>query len=221
MYYAVSTLGSRDSFIGVASSPNLTPGSWKDHGPLFRSRPDGPYNAIDANWISIAGSPFITFGSYWNGIHQVPLAGPLALADGAQARNIAYNATGNHAIEAGFVIYRRGWYYLTFSAGRAGDYVADPPAPGDEYRIVVCRSPSGRGDFVDRDGRSCLTEDGGTTILASHDNVYGPGGQGLFEDRERGWVLYYHYADPRIGLTTGEYQFGWNVVRWEDGWPTV
>ncbi|KAL4915634.1 Arabinan endo-1,5-alpha-L-arabinosidase C [Aspergillus aurantiobrunneus] len=221
MYYSVSTLGSRDSVIGVASSPNLQPGSWTDHGGLFRSEPNGPYNAIDANWISVDGRPILTFGSYWNGIHQVPLAGPLALAEGATATNIAYNSTGNHAIEAGFIFYRRGWYYLTFSSGRAGDYNTNLPAPGEEYRINVCRSREGTGGFVDREGRSCLTDNGGTTVLASHDNVYGPGGQGVFEDSSRGWVLYYHYADRNIGLAREQYQFGWNVLQWADGWPSV
>ncbi|KAL3443919.1 Arabinan endo-1,5-alpha-L-arabinosidase C [Aspergillus insuetus] len=221
MYYSVSTLGSRDSIIGIASSPNLESGSWTDHGGLFRSEPNGPYNAIDANFANIGGEPILTFGSYWNGIHQVPLAGPLALAQGAQARNVAYNSTGNHAIEAGYVIYRRGWYYLVFSSGRAGGYVENPAPAGEEYRIVVCRSRDGRGGFVDREGRSCLNGNGGTTILGSHGNIYGPGGQGLFEDRERGWVLYYHYANPTIGLETSQYQFGWNVVRWSDDWPTV
>ncbi|KAL4756278.1 glycosyl hydrolase [Aspergillus foveolatus] len=220
MYYSVSTLGSRDSVIGVATSPTLQP-NWTDHGAIFRSQAGGNYNAIDANWASIGGSPILTFGSYWNGIHQLPLAGPLSLADGATPTQIAYNSSGNHAIEAGFVFYRRGWYYLTFSSGRAGSYDTNPPATGEEYRIVVCRSASGTGDFVDKSGRSCLTDNGGTTILASHGNVYGPGGQGVFEDRSRGWVLYYHYANPDIGLSTSQYQFGWNVLQWADGWPSV
>ncbi len=148
MYYSVSTLGSRDSVIGVASSPNLQPGSWEDHGGLFRSVANGPYNAIDANWISVGGKQIMVFGSYWNGIHTVDLKGPLAIADGAQANQIAYNSTGNHAIEAGFVFYRQGWYYLTFSSGQAADYINRPPAQGEEYRINVCRSRDATGGFV-------------------------------------------------------------------------
>lgn len=148
MYYSVSTLGSRDSVIGVASSPNLQPGSWQDHGGLFRSEANGPYNAIDANWISVGGKQVLVFGSYWNGIHTVDLKGPQAIADGAQANQIAYNSTGNHAIEAGFVFYRQGWYYLTFSSGQAADYINRPPAQGEEYRINVCRSRDATGGFV-------------------------------------------------------------------------
>ncbi|KAL4805087.1 Arabinan endo-1,5-alpha-L-arabinosidase C [Aspergillus unguis] len=221
MYYSISTLGSRASVIGVATSENLQPNSWTDHGGLFRSEEGGPFNAIDANWASIGGSPILTFGSYWNGIHQLELNGPLALADDASARQIAYNSTGQHAIEAGFIFYRRGWYYLTFSSGKAGSYDTNPPAQGEEYRINICRSREGTGGFVDKQGRSCLSDNGGTTLLASHDNVYGPGGQGVFEDDSKGFILYYHYANPTIGLTTADYQFGWNVLNWSDGWPTV
>ncbi|KAL4781090.1 Arabinan endo-1,5-alpha-L-arabinosidase C [Aspergillus varians] len=222
MYYSISTLGSRDSIIGVATSPNLQPSSWTDHGILFRSDPNGPYNAIDPNWISVNGSPILIFGSYWNGIHEIPLSGPLTLAPGAPAWNVAYNSTGSHSVEAGYIFYRRGWYYLTFSSGRTGSFDTNMPPPGEEYRIVVCRSREALGGFVDRTNRSCLAENGGTTLLASHDNVYGPGGQGVFEDSSRGWVLYYHYADRTIGLAKEQYRFGWNVLQWgDDGWPTV
>ncbi|KAL2821860.1 Arabinan endo-1,5-alpha-L-arabinosidase C [Aspergillus cavernicola] len=221
MYYSISTLGSRDSIIGVASSPNLTPGSWTDHGALFHSVANGPYNAIDANWISVNGRQILTFGSYWNGLHQIPLSGPLAVEEGAQPVNIAYNSTGNHAIEAANVFYRRGWWYLTFSSGRAGNYDTNLPAQGMEYRIVVCRSSSATGGFVDKTGASCLTANGGSTLLASHGNVYGPGGQGVFQDSTRGFVLYYHYANPTIGLSRAQYQFGWNVLKWSGGWPSV
>jgi len=34
-------------------------------------------------------------------------------------------------------------------------------------------------------------------------------------------VLYYHYANPTIGLSDADYQFGWNVLNWSNGWPTV
>lgn len=36
-------------------------------------------------------------------------------------------------------------------------------------------------------------------MLGSHDNVYGPGGQGVYEDPEVGTVLYYHYVDTNVG----------------------
>ncbi|KAE8343266.1 hypothetical protein BDV24DRAFT_149874 [Aspergillus arachidicola] len=176
MYYAVSTLGSQNSVIGVASSTTMEPGSWTDHGSTGLSS-DGSqgYNTIDANWIQIGDQQVLNFGSYWQGLYQIDLAGPLKIGSAAPV-NIAYNATGQHAIEASFLYQQNGFYYLFFSSGQANGYDTSFPAPGEEYRINVCRSSTGRGDFVDQNGVSCL-ESGGTTVLASHDNVYGPGGQ--------------------------------------------
>lgn len=51
---------------------------------------------------------------------------------------------------------------------------------------------------VDADGTSCL-DHGGTLVLGSHDLVYGPGGQGVYDDPGMGPVLYYHYVDTSIG----------------------
>lgn len=55
-------------------------------------------------------------------------------------------------------------------------YDATRPAAGAEYKIMMCRSTSGTGGFVDQNGISC-TSGGGSVLLPSHDKVYGPGGQ--------------------------------------------
>ncbi|KAE8381880.1 glycosyl hydrolase [Aspergillus bertholletiae] len=175
MYYAVSTLGSQNSVIGVASSTTMEPGSWTDHGTTGLSS-DGSqgYNTIDANWLQVGDQQVLSFGSYWQGLFQVDLAGPLKIGSTAPT-HLAYNATGNHAIEASFIFHYNDFYYLFFSSGKANGYDANFPAQGEEYRINVCRSSTAQGGFVDQNGVSCL-ESGGTTVLASHGNVYGPGG---------------------------------------------
>ncbi|KAE9054333.1 hypothetical protein PF010_g32578, partial [Phytophthora fragariae] len=65
------------------------------------------------------------------------------------------------------------------------------PAAGQEYKIKVCRSKAGVMDFRDADGKLC-TEGGGTIVLGSHGDVYGPGGQGVYDDPTHGPILYYH-----------------------------
>ena len=66
---------------------------------------------------------------------------------------------------------------------------------GQVYHVVVCRSETPTGPFYDRDDKSCLDEDGGTTILASHGDIYAPGGQGVMVHPEDGrTVMYYHYG---------------------------
>jgi len=220
MYYSVSVLGKKDSVIGVASSDTMEVGSWTDHGSIgLNTSNNPPYNTIDANWIRIDGAPALNFGSYWQGIFQVPLKNPFQLAEIAP-HQIAWNASLNHRIEAAFEFKHGNYYYLTFSSGLGGNYDVNLPAQGEEYSIHVCRSEGGRNNFVDKSGRSCR-ESGGTTLLASHGNVYAPGGQGIVEDKNLGQVLYYHYADKTKGLAKTDYQFGWNRLNWVDGWPSV
>jgi arabinan endo-1,5-alpha-L-arabinosidase len=45
--------------------------------------------------------------------------------------------------------------------------------------------------------------------------------RGILDDPSKGFVLYYHYADTRIGKAVEDYQFGWNQLTWENDWPSV
>ncbi|EFX03570.1 glycoside hydrolase, family 43 [Grosmannia clavigera kw1407] len=193
MYYAVSTFGSQNSDIGYATSATMEVGSWTDHGSTgVRSSSGSPYNAIDPNLIEAGSSYLMNFGSFWGDIYQVAMLNPTTASSDAPYQ-IAYNASGSHAAEGSFMYYYSGYYYLFWSAGTCCGFDTNKPAPGDEYAIKVCRSTSATGNFVDQAGTSC-TAGGGTTVLSSHDYVYGPGGQGVFDDPTRGTVIYYHYG---------------------------
>lgn len=63
-YYAVSTFGSQDSAIGLATSSSMDPGTWTDHGQVIASSTGDAYNAIDPNLvIDEDGTPLLTFGN--------------------------------------------------------------------------------------------------------------------------------------------------------------
>lgn len=196
MYYAVSEFGTETSAIGYATSTTMEYGSWTDHGATGISSATGKnYNAIDPNLIETAdGSYYMNFGSFWGDIYQVEMSS-VTRSTGASYQ-IAYNSSGSHAEEGSFVYYRAAneYYYLFWSSGSCCGYDTDKPAAGDEYRINVCRSTSVTGPFVDQSGIDC-TSNGGTTVLASHGTVYGPGGQGIYPDPVEGAVLYYHYGE--------------------------
>jgi arabinan endo-1,5-alpha-L-arabinosidase len=204
MYYSVSAGGSHTSAIGYATSPTMEYGTWTDHGATGIASTDStPYNAIDPTLFldPKTGSYYMTFGSYWDGIYLVEMnSAATQVASGATYTNLAYAPSGNHALEGSNMYYRDNYYYLFTSAGQGGSFTAGSlPASGVEYHVLVCRSSSITGPFVDSTGASCLNG-GGTLLLASHDYVYAPGGQGIFEDPTYGTVLYYHYGKYHCSL---------------------
>jgi arabinan endo-1,5-alpha-L-arabinosidase len=198
-FYSVSTLGSQESQIGIATSSSLDPGTWTDYGSLNipKSR---DYNLIDpALYQETSDSStdaYFTFGSYWNGIYQYRMTDLTTYAN-EPLTNIVQNSSANAAVVEGAITFQwMNYYYLFFSSGLCCVMPPNLPLPGDEYKVLVCRSADVTGPYVDEQGRDCLTESGGSTVLASHGDVYAPGGQGVFFDEGSGrTVMYYHYSE--------------------------
>ncbi|KAL5596596.1 hypothetical protein BROUX41_006812 [Berkeleyomyces rouxiae] len=221
LFYSVSSFGSQNSAIGVATSTTLAPGSWKDLGSSgVASKSGSAYNAIDASLTKIGSDYYMTFGSFWKDIYRVKMNNPpTKVASGSTSSQVIYNSADT-AIEGASLFKKGDYYYMFFSQGQCCGYDKSKPAAGKEYRIKVCRSKSGTGSFVDKNGVSC-TKGGGTTVLETHDWVYGPGGQGVYNDPKYGAVLYYHYVDTRIGFADGDKKMGWNQLTFSSGWPVV
>jgi arabinan endo-1,5-alpha-L-arabinosidase len=180
LYYSVSTFGVQDSAIGIARSSSMDAGTWTDLGSTGVASSEGSaYNAIDGNLVNEAGTSnyFLTFGSFWNGIYRVRVTPTQANGDAYQ---VAFDPDDT-AMEGPTVFKYGDYYYLFFSKGSCCGYDKSMPASGQEYRIMVCRSSSPIGPFVDSAGTSCRSG-GGTVVLPSHDWVYGPGGQSVYQD---------------------------------------
>ncbi|KAF2629131.1 glycoside hydrolase family 43 protein [Macroventuria anomochaeta] len=237
IHYSVSTMGSQASQIGLATSSSLS-GPWTDHGSL--NLPQHPtYNLIDPYIFQDSPSDtlYFTFGSYWSGIQQfsLPSHNHLMALDGSQAKiqdiqTLVTNSTAGAAVVEGATTFKHdSFYYLLFSVGACCNSPTKPPylaPPGDEYRVAVCRADAVTGPYLDKEGRSCKEQNGGTTILASHGDVYAPGGQGVMslpgDDSNGGRdVIYYHYVKPSVGFEADQFFFGWNYLEWRDGWPVV
>lgn len=197
LYYSVSSFGSQNSAIGVATSKTLNAGSWTDLGATgIASDSSKNYNAIDANLVSANGNYYMTFGSFWADLFQVQMNNaPRMIASGSPRSALAFNGTGTHSEEGGFIFPYGGYYYLFFSSRQCCGFDTSKPAPGEEYKIMVCRSSSVNGNFMDKSGKDC-TNGGGTLVLGSHDFVYGPGGQGVYDDPELGTIICKFIARP-------------------------
>lgn len=234
-YYSVSVSGYQGSDIGVASSSSLEVGSWTDHGSIGIPLSDD-YNRIDPNWFreSVDSPVYFNFGSAWDDIYQTELDSSFltVASDADTPANLIYNSTvpSNQdyaAIAEGSFLFwwevdETKYYYMFFSSGACCN-AEDSLAPaGDEYKIMVCRSDSASGPFIDQDGNNCLTENGGTMVLGSHDDVYAPGGQGVYYDSSAGRpIVYYHYVNTTIGYDYDQFQFGFNYLDFSTGWPVV
>lgn len=45
--------------------------------------------------------------------------------------------------------------------------------------------------------------------------------RGVYTDPKLGPILYYHYVDTTIGYADSQKLFGWNVIDFSSGWPSV
>jgi arabinan endo-1,5-alpha-L-arabinosidase len=216
-YYTLSTHGSRDSAIGVATTTTLDGSAWTDHGAVIET--DGgkdsdvyPFNitnAIDASFITdqTTGQSYLNWGSFWRDIWQLPLSADLLSVknpidpDAVQLSFIPHESSQPE--EGSWMSYHDPYYYVWFSHGKCCRFEKGFPARGEEYSIRVGRSRNVRGPFVDKDN-NLLLDGGGTVVYASNNGkVYAPGGVGVLPgiNASTSDILYFHYLNTSVGFT--------------------
>jgi arabinan endo-1,5-alpha-L-arabinosidase len=210
VYYSASTFGSNHSCIGHATKADLAGAvPWTDHGPVICSNDGGSvdnFNAIDPNlMVDAAGTPWLSFGSFWGGIQLIRLDGTGARADNV-VTNIARRPTTE--IEAPFIVYRAPYYYLFSSF----DFCCQ--GANSSYRQTVSRSTSITGPYVDRTGLPAL-QGGGTPVVTGNERWRGPGHNALLK-RGTEFVNVYHAYDA---LNNGVPTLRISELVWQEGWP--
>jgi arabinan endo-1,5-alpha-L-arabinosidase len=212
LYYAASSFGSQHSGIFLATSPTGASGSWTNRGLVIESSSAVNYNAIDPNLIVDAqGQWWLAFGSFWTGIKLIrldPATGLRSTSDTA-VRPLAQRSTASGAVEAAFVFRHGGFYYLFVSFDLCCQ------GAKSTYRIMVGRSTSITGPYVDRAGVA-MASGGGTEILAGHGSIHGPGHEAVTTDVDGDVLWYHYYAD------SGASFLGINRISWDpSAWPVV
>jgi arabinan endo-1,5-alpha-L-arabinosidase len=212
LYYSVSSFGSNRSCIGHLSRGSLATGSWEEHGPVICSNTtatDENWNAIDPNVIvDEAGTPWLSFGSFWSGIKLIQLDQQGARV-GMSLESLANRPSASGALEAPFIVHRCGFYYLFVSWDRCCAGV------DSTYNIRVGRSASVSGPYVDREGKAML-EGGGTLVLEGDERYRGPGHNAVLFTETAAYNVYHSYDADRNGASTlriAELAFD------SDGWP--
>jgi len=220
LYYAVSTFGSQRSVIGLAVNRTLDRESpdyrWVDCGKVIESSPNGcDYNAIDpALFVDNDGRWYLFFGSFWSGIKAIELIpGEGKPKPDAKIVSIAgrpHHPT--HAIEAPFVVFREGFYYLFASWDRCCD------GADSDYKVVVGRAKQVLGPYVDAQGKPML-DGGGTLILAGNDRWRGPGHNCVLHTETGDWIIHHTYDMQNLDKhrILQVRPLSWT----EDGWPRV
>jgi arabinan endo-1,5-alpha-L-arabinosidase len=208
MYYSASTFGSNRSGIFLATSTTGAQGSWTNQGLVIESRTSDSWNAIDPNLVvDQAGRWYMSFGSFWSGIKMIRLDPSTGKRSGTEFRSIA--GRGGGAVEAPTIHYRNGYYYLFVS------FDACCQGANSTYRVMVGRSTSVTGPYVDRAG-TAMTSGGGTEILAGHGSIHGPGHQAVLADGDADALFYHYYTD------SGASRLGINLLGYDSaGWPYV
>lgn len=233
LYYAIPYEPSTgaEAVIGLATSS--TPwGPWTDEGYVISSwtaattpppaaqngwnfSASTTWNAIDpAPFIDTSGNWWLVFGSWQDGIHLIQLDPQTGLRLGTSMYHIAARGAGE---EGPFIYYLNGYYYYFASINVCCQGTAST------YRTIVGRSQTVTGPYLDRGGID-LINGGGTILVSSHSNIYGPGGASVFTDTGTSGSLsqptfVYHYYD---GNNSGAPTLGINQLVFDaDGWPSV
>jgi arabinan endo-1,5-alpha-L-arabinosidase len=210
LYYAASTFGSRNSAIFLATSTTGASGSWTNQGLVIATTTSDNFNAIDPNLVvDDQGRWWLTLGSFWTGIKLVQLDPATGKRLNSTITGIAQRTGSSTAIEAPYIFRHGGYYYLWVS------FDLCCRGASSTYRIMVGRSTSVTGPYVDRNG-TAMTSGGGTQVLAGHGSIHGPGHEAVLADTDANILIYHYYAD------SGASYLGINRLGYDSaGWPFV
>ena len=151
------------------------------------------------------GRLWATYGTYFGNIRLIEL-------DPKTGERVKGNIEKDVAIdcEASALMYKDGWYYLLGTHGTCCDGV------NSTYNIVVGRSRSVEGPYVDNVGRD-MFRGGGRMVIAARDRKTGAGhfGRYIFDDGVE--LMSFHWeADFDLG---GRSTLAVYPLLWKNGWP--
>ncbi len=214
LYYSVSTWGSQNSVIGLATNQTLEEAdpqySWKDEGTVIRSSPTNDYNAIDPSvFLDNEKRLWLAFGSYWSGIKLTELDPETGkqLDPKAPVTPLAWHSS----IEAPCVYQHGGDYYLFVNWGQCCR------GTNSTYSIRVGRAKTVYGPYLDKTGTPMM-QDGGTLLIGTAGRMIGPGHAAVLMDGTTERISFDFYDGDNKGRAT----LALRGLNWgKDGWPEI
>ena len=218
MAYSCSTFGKNTSAIGLLSTRSLDAGeTWNDEGAIVCSQEGRDnWNAIDPNFIiDDNGEPWLTFGSFWDGIQLVKLDTTMHIAKGQKMKTIARRKHVNdmeNPVEAPFIFKHGGYYYLFVS----WDYCCQ--GMKSTYKVVVGRSRNIEGPYLDRNGKD-MADLGGSLVIEGDKKVFEAAGHcSAYSYQGKDYFLCHGYS---VALKGASILICKEISWTEDGWPTL
>ncbi|QEY18240.1 arabinan endo-1,5-alpha-L-arabinosidase [Cellvibrio sp. KY-GH-1] len=227
LYYSVSAFGKNTSAIGVTVNKTLDPTSpdyrWEDKGIVLQSVPNrDAWNAIDpAVIVDEKGQAWMSFGSFWSGLKVFKLnadwtrpAEPQewhSIAKRDQVPASANSNAGPGEIEAPFILKKGEYYYLFASWGLCCK------GANSTYHLVVGRSKSVTGPYVDRAGKD-MNDGGGSLLIRGNKNWVGLGHNSAYTWDGKDYLVLHAYE------TADNYLQKLKIlnIHWDkEGWPLV
>lgn len=236
LYYAVSAFGKNTSCIGLATNTTLHTEDpkykWVDHGKIIQSHPGTDnWNAIDPNLaVDNNGTPYLFFGSFWDGLKVVKMAkdrlsvdepvnnlqtvasrkkDPNSKENPPAVDNNPKDAGGN-AIEGPFV-YKKGKYFYLFASI---DYCCQ--GPQSTYKMIVARSKKLLGPYVDSHDKP-MRYGGGDIVLEGDKNWYGVGHNAVCNFDGTDYLIFHGYS----ASDNGRSKLRIEKLKWVKDWPVV
>jgi arabinan endo-1,5-alpha-L-arabinosidase len=226
MYYSFEADSDYASAIGRAvatgEAPNL---KWKDDGPVLvmpHCRQDDyscPVAIDPAVYTDDEGGLYMAYGSGTSGIWILTAEAAGGWSEDNEAyHRVAYRRLGEPRgptdyIEAAYV-YRHpnnGYYYLFVNWGQCCSGL------DSTYFILVGRSRSPVGPFLDKSGKD-MVDEGGSVVIKTKGRYIGPGHAGIYRHTDGRFAFSFHYYD---GADEGTARLAVRELSWVDGWPVV
>lgn len=213
LYYAKTNYGSYQSAIALATNKTLDVDdpnyNWVDKGIVIKSSEGGRFNAIDQNiCFDEYNNVWMAWGSFGNGIRITRINPKNGLPIGNE-KIIAFRGQ-NAPLEAASIHYKNGYYWLFVSF----DFCCKEL--DSNYKIMVGRSKSITGPYVDLNGRDMING-GGSLVLQTHSKFIGTGHCSLFKKDNQDYMVHHYYDDDRKGRPS----FSVRKVYWGSGFPVV
>ncbi|QJR81266.1 arabinan endo-1,5-alpha-L-arabinosidase [Alteromonas pelagimontana] len=225
LYYSASAFGKNTSGIGVTVNKTLDPDSadyeWVDHGIVLQSVPNRDHwNAIDPAIVEDdEGTPWMSFGSFWEGLKLVKLDKDMVrLAQPQEWYSIAKRPgksstdadPGEGAIEAPYIFKKNGYYYLFVSFDKCCRGM------DSTYNIRVGRSKDVKGPYLDKSG-TAMTQGGGTLVLEGNKDWVALGHNAAYTFDGKDYLVFHAYETADNGMQ----KLRILPMQWENDWPVV